>query len=119
MPRFSINDRLTHADEFALVRRRGIAVSSGTLKIACLLGKRSRVGMVISGSTGIAHERNRLRRIIREHFRLHRHLYPQGDCVVIARSAAAGLSNDEIRGELVQLLGTLSLKLPSRNREKI
>jgi len=61
----------------------------------------ARLGMAISRKlAGNAVQRNRVRRVIRESFRRHRHLLPPADIVVTARQSLAGRSNTELRGSL-------------------
>jgi len=44
--------------------------------------------------------RNRIRRIIRESFRLHRALLPACDVLLIANTIAAQQSNQDLRGDI-------------------
>ena len=48
-------------------------------------------------------ERNRIRRVIRESFRLHQHELPAADIVVSARGRARGASGPELHAALAAL----------------
>ncbi len=52
---------------------------------------RNRLGITVTGKVGKAHTRNKVRRRLREIYRLHEMLFDKGiDLVVVARSRAAG-----------------------------
>lgn len=57
---------------------------------------------------GGAVERNRVRRLIREYFRLHRQELPAMDLFVTARAGAKTASNAEIRASLERLWQEIS-----------
>jgi ribonuclease P protein component len=57
-----------------------------------------------------AHNRNRVKRVIRESFRLHQHQLPNVDIVVIGKSSAENMTNQE----LFTLLEKLWKKLAKR-----
>ncbi|MFO1410285.1 MAG: ribonuclease P protein component [Steroidobacteraceae bacterium] len=64
----------------------------------------ARLGLSIAVRTlGGAVGRNRVRRLIRESFRLHRRALPAVDIVVSARTQARGASAAELRGALERL----------------
>jgi len=64
----------------------------------------ARLGMAVSArAAGNAVRRNRLRRLIRESFRMHRHDLPAVDLLVTARAAAAAASNREVFASLASL----------------
>lgn len=60
-----------------------------------------RLGLVTSRKAGNAVRRNRVRRVVREVFRLHPEVFPVGcDVVVIARESIPPLAFSEARGEI-------------------
>jgi ribonuclease P protein component len=64
----------------------------------------ARLGLSIAVRTiGGAVRRNRLRRLIRESFRLHRHELPALDIVIGARGAARGATAADLRAALERL----------------
>jgi len=64
----------------------------------------ARLGMAVSRRVSkLAVVRNRIRRVIRESFRLHRAELPCMDILVIARTHAAGQTNASLRAELETL----------------
>lgn len=63
-----------------------------------------RLGLAVSvKNAGSSVERNRLRRIVRECFRLHQHELPSVDLVVSARGHARGAGGAELRASLLAL----------------
>ena len=60
-----------------------------------------RLGITVSRRVGCSVERNRVKRRVREFFRLHRHeLQPAHDLLVIARTGAEKLSYKDVESEL-------------------
>ena len=57
-----------------------------------------------------AHNRNKLKRIIRESFRLQRHSFPNIDIVVVGKSGLDKLSNQELFSLLSKLWKKLALR---------
>ena len=64
-------------------------------------GGGARLGLAVAvKAAGSSVERNRLRRLIRETFRLRQHELPSVDLVVSARAQARGARNAELRASL-------------------
>lgn len=73
---------------------------------------RSRIGITVSRKVGGAVERNRIKRLAREAFRLNRHLLDRPwDLIFIARRAAAEQPNWVIAKALKEIYDNLTRKL--------
>jgi ribonuclease P protein component len=65
-----------------------------------------RLGVTVSRKIGNAVRRNRVKRLVREFFRLHRsELQPAHDLLIIARAGAETLSFKDVESELASTLG--------------
>jgi ribonuclease P protein component len=68
-----------------------------------------RLGVTVTKKVGNASQRNRIKRLVREHFRLNRHgLSGEWDINIIARREAAELTNDQIFQSLQDLFDRIS-----------
>lgn len=103
--RFERGDRLTRQEEFRRVFDRPRRLNHDawvTLVRSNDLG-RPRLGLAISRrSVSTAVARNRVKRVVRESFRLNRHRLGAYDIVVLARPGMARRSNDALRAGLEQ-----------------
>ncbi len=104
---FSKSSRIIKAEDFLKVKRDGVSARTRGLIISCLPGHRRRLGVVVSRKVGNAVQRNRLKRVTREFFRIERKRFPSGDNVVIMSPAASKLDNAQVKGELVRALDKL------------
>lgn len=118
MPKFGKSSRLARPADFQSVKRRGKSVRSGGITVAAVSGPGRRLGIIVTRRTGNAVVRNRLKRVIREYFRDNAEAFPRGDCVVIPGAGTAGLTNEELRANLLKALGLLAQKLPPVIRKK-
>ena len=70
-----------------------------------------RLGITISKKrVKKAHDRNRLKRVIRESFRLSQHTIPNIDIVVVAKSGLDSMSNEQLFKQLSKLWKKLGLR---------
>ncbi|MFO0630183.1 MAG: ribonuclease P protein component [Polyangiales bacterium] len=100
--------RVLHRSEFLTAQRQCRRVH--TAHLVLLLHDRgdagpARLGLVTRRKVGRAVDRNRIRRVLRETFRLHRELFPlRHDVVIIAKDESGGVASAEIRGEVLAAL---------------
>jgi ribonuclease P protein component len=71
----------------------------------------SRLGLTVSKKVGSAVVRNRIKRICREYFRLHRHdMTIPLDMNLVARKPVAGLTSQQVNQSLKNLIDALERK---------
>ena len=97
MQKFPKVERLVRRCDYEEVKRRGVRVRQGAMVIVHKSGQAKRLGIVVSRHVGIASERNRIKRVIREYFRCNKETFPDGDCVFIPSSGVVELTNEKIR----------------------
>lgn len=103
---FPAQKRLRHKSEFDAARARGRRFGNGFFAVTVISNDKSgpRLGLAVAlRVTRTAVERNRIRRVIRESFRIHQHTLPAVDVVVSARAKALGASAQTLRGSLAAL----------------
>jgi len=105
------SSRILRAADFEAIKGRGVVARSRQIAIAALPGRSRRLGIAVSRGVGNAVQRNRLKRVAREFFRLNRESFPIADCVIIPGQGSAQLDNEEIRERLMAALDALIKKI--------
>jgi ribonuclease P protein component len=115
--RFGPSARLTHRREFARVREGRARVDLGPLSVFAIPNPldRSRLGMSIGRRLGGAVRRNRLKRHLRESFRLERSAFPAAYDVLVTARPHAELPLDGYRAILVEAIRRLHETWTRRN----
>ncbi len=106
-PTFKKKDRITAKGDFDRLRRSGIRLADGTLAVVILptLNGFSRLGISVPKRIGGAVVRNRLKRLIREVFRLHRDGLPSSaDLLVIVRKMPERMTYGELSDRILSLV---------------
>ncbi|MAM69962.1 MAG: ribonuclease P protein component [Gammaproteobacteria bacterium] len=110
---FPKTSRLLNASQFGPVfRQTDIRVSTSNLLIlARLTGEPARLGIVVAKKhIRLAVQRNRIKRLIRESFRIRRQEFATMDLVVLARPKLDELTNQQVCSQLNQLFDRLIAK---------
>ncbi|MCL7750498.1 ribonuclease P protein component [Guyparkeria hydrothermalis] len=111
--RFPRSARLLSGSDYQRVMRGGNRVHTANLMLALHAnpGGEPRLGLAVSRKrVRLAHERNRVKRVAREQFRLSRAELPGMDVVVLAKSGVDGLSMPELHRQMRQALNKASRK---------
>jgi ribonuclease P protein component len=108
--------RLLRALEFQRVYARGERAHGQALVVVALrrTAPGFRLGVSVSKEHGAAVRRNKIKRLLREAFRLERERLPGAyDLVLIPRKRTGKYALAELRGELSALLRQIELRLPA------
>jgi ribonuclease P protein component len=109
---FSKSERVLNRKDFVNLNRFGqkLRTAHFTVFVAKNGLGRARLGITASRKVGGAVVRNRLKRLVREVFRLHKGFFPAGcDIVVSARKSPDDLDFRKVREELIELVSNTTL----------
>ena len=109
---FSKSEKLLNRKDFVNLNRFGQKHRTAhfTVSIAKNGLARTRLGITASRKVGGAVIRNRVKRLVREVFRLHKGFFPEGcDISVSARKSADDLDFRKVREELIGLVSNSTL----------
>jgi len=116
--RFTKRQRVTKRSEYDMVHHNGRQTGSAYFRAFALPGDRempARLGISVSRSFKNATDRNRLKRRIREIFRLHQQELVKGQLiVVIVKPSSADLDYQEMEQEILRLFMKLNLVMVLR-----
>ncbi|MBW2392248.1 MAG: ribonuclease P protein component [Deltaproteobacteria bacterium] len=104
---FRRHERLRRRKDYELAFRHGSRRHTQNFTIILRPNglKFSRLGVTVGKKVGNAVKRNRVKRCLREFFRLHKHkLPPSHDLVIVAKKDAATLAYNDVREELAAVL---------------
>lgn len=108
---FSRTQRIRSRSDFQYVYEHGRLYKDEFFRIFYVrTEKPGRLGLSISKKLGKAYVRNRIKRIIREAFRLHPQLTAGLDLIVQPRLTVASLSHDQLRQRFLEALAALSTR---------
>ena len=113
MMRFSFKkeDRILKRSEFLELARSGRKLQNDCFIAIFKPGQfdSSRLGVTVTRKVGKAAQRNQIKRLVREYFRLNRqHLIQNWDINIIAKKKAADLSSEKVNSFLQDLFEKIS-----------
>ena len=104
---FPKEERLLNRKDFVNLNRLGKRYHTGHFTVIFKKNRLgiTRLGITISKKTGNAVERNKIKRLVREFYRLHKDIFPQRtDVVVMAKKGACDLDYWKIKEELGEII---------------
>ncbi|MDZ7698974.1 MAG: ribonuclease P protein component [Deltaproteobacteria bacterium] len=111
---FSKKERLLNRSDFVNLNRFGKRYHTNHFVV---IGKRNelgitRLGVTVGKKVGNAVRRNRIKRLVREFFRLHKTHFPQGyDIVIIAKKDASHLDLRSVEKELGEIVSEATFSI--------
>lgn len=108
---FTKADRILKRSEFIALSKLGRRVQNNDFIAYFLpaLHNHSRVGVTVTKKVGQAVERNRIKRLVREYFRLNRHcLSGKWDINIIAKRQSAGITSERAFRSLENIFDRIS-----------
>lgn len=100
-------ERITSSSRYRVIYRQGVWKSSKNFTSVTYSNTQGikRLGITVSKKAGNAVKRSRIKRLLREYFRLNKDLFPAGcDVVLMARKNIPPLTYREICAELTRLI---------------
>ncbi|MFH0808964.1 MAG: ribonuclease P protein component [Pseudomonadota bacterium] len=104
---FTKSERVRRRPDYLHAARRGRRLGGDHFNVIVVRGpvEPRRLGITASRKVGNAVARNRVKRLIREFYRLNKELFPSGhDIIVIARPGSSCLTYKQLEAELSRLL---------------
>ncbi|MGD0276998.1 MAG: ribonuclease P protein component [Syntrophales bacterium] len=106
---FGRQDRIRKKKDFTKIYAKGTRFHTGNFTVITYSNPNGirRLGLTVSKKVGSAVQRNRVKRLLREFFRLNKEKLPSSkDIVIIARTGATSLDYEDLCRELNSLLTT-------------
>ena len=108
---FTKADRILKRSEFIALTKSGQRIQNDDFIVYFLPARlgQSRLGITVTKKVGQAYERNRIKRIVREFFRLNRHcLSGYWDISIIAKRQSTGITSEKANRSLQSIFDRIS-----------
>lgn len=100
-------ERIVQKSRFQTIYKQGVWRSSKHFTVVTCGNHegRTRLGMTVTKKTGSAVTRNRIKRLIREFFRLNKNVFPEGcDVIIMTKRGVPPMTFKKVCAELTELL---------------